>query len=423
MGLILLGLFSCDENKDIGLDLQGGETLSTFFTDTITINSSVTIADSVNTTNTSTILVGSVEDARFGTTSAEAYSQLSMGIITDLDFGEGAVFDSITMLLSYPYVYGDTVTPQTYFIHEITEAIDTIAYYSFDKIEETGIGDELGSFTLAPADNSLNFVSFRLSDQFGQKIFDKSGQTELSSQENFANFFKGLRLSTLNSSGNTMLGFNPSNTQSFVTIHFQGPSGDTLAPRTFSFSFGRGYNNITPNLENSSTLADVARGMKVSTTATNNECYLQAGTGITTLLEFPYLKNLGNGKQVIISRAELVFRPIDALNEDETKLPPESIYLKVASEDQTFSEGFINSELSTTNPVISEYNSSGRAYPAMRITSYIQNVIEGNTPNYGVFLGISPAIDRERVNQVVIGDANHPTASQIQLQVYYTVID
>jgi len=422
MGLILLGLFSCDENQEIGLDLEGNQVLSTFYTDTITLNTSVVILDSINTTNAAIVLAGGVEDSRFGFTKAEGYSQLSMGIATNLNFGEGATFDSITMRLNHPYIYGDSATQQTYEIHELLEKIDTIAYYSFDKIGESGIGSKIGEVTFAPTDDSLDYVNLRLSDAFGQKIFDKSGLPELSNQESFAQFIQGIRIATPNNSTNkTILGFNPSGNRSFVTIHFQGPSGDTLAPQIFTFSLGRGYNSIIADLQGSSHISGLDKDTPLSTNVTNQECMIQAGTGIATLVEFPNLTNLGEGKRVLVNRAELFFRPLDVSSNDNTKLPPEALFLRVANEDKS-AGGFINGELSG-NAAVSQYNSSGRAYPSLRITTYIQEVINGNAPHNGVFLTLTPTLDRETVNQVAIGDANHPTSAQMQLQVYYTILE
>ncbi len=413
-------LSACDENEQIGLNLQGSQVLNTIFTDTLSIESSVVYLDSINTTNTASILVGNLSDERFGNTTAIAYSQLSIGITTDLDFGERPVFDSITMRLQYKYTYGDTLTPQTYQIHELTDPIDTIQYYNFDTID--GIGEQIGEFTYAPGRDSLNFVTFRLSDAWGQKLLNKGGEPELADQASFAEFVKGIRLQAISPATQSVIGFDPSGARSFITLHYRTPSADTLAPRTFRFTFGRGFHFVDADLNNALNIKNLERGESIPTSQTNHECMLQAGTGITTLIRFPHLTSLGDGQRILVNRAELFFRPVDELNTDPFKLPPFSVFLKKATE-EGIPGNFIGKELSFNEAAVSQYNTAGRMYPPIRITSYIQSLIDGNEPNTGIFLSLSPTQEKEAVNHVIIADPEHPTNPSMELRVYYTILD
>lgn len=416
----VFAMASCKSGEEIGLNLQGEKILKTRFTDTLSLQTSMVLLDSVNTTNTSTTLVGGLADADFGTTQAESYARLSLGGRTKVDFGKDAVYDSISMQLTYNGIYGDSSHRQTYFVHEIKQAIDTVKYYQFQQLPPSSIGKQIGTLRFAPTDDSLTFVRFRLSDTFGKKIFEKSGKPALENQANFSAFVNGIRISTKDTQA--VLGINSLPRYSFITLHYRIPSGDTLAARSFRFHLGRGYHSILSDFTQSETLQALAKGKPLSSTHTKNECFLQAGIGLATHLRIPNLKNLAKDRKILINRAELFFRPLEKGYADANKPPPDKIYLRT-TDGNGKPHAFLNRELSTVRPipVYAQYNSAGRAYSKIRITTYLQQVLDNDLPNNGLFLTLSPTESRESVRQVTLGDAQHPTAPRMKLEIYYTV--
>ena len=109
--LIAIAIFSasCTDNNDlIGLNIQPpGEELKYFVTDTFSVFAYSVREDSVKTDKLGLSLLGSMFDPVFGKTTASIYTELRLTSL-QLNFGEGAVIDSIILKMAYVGVYGDS---------------------------------------------------------------------------------------------------------------------------------------------------------------------------------------------------------------------------------------------------------------------------------------------------------------------------
>lgn len=197
--LLVISIISCvkEENK-IGDDLIDGQNTSIIFTDTIAVSTKIKRVDSVKSANLNYSILGGINDPKFGKTNTALYSQLFLEQ-NNIDFGTGAVFESITLILPYLDYYGDTTNTQTFNIHEVTEVIDTFKTYSNQSYLTSDIIGNY-SFTPHPVSSSSgseeNFGELRipLSAAFGEKIFSKSGLSELENDDNFKEFIKGIAI-------------------------------------------------------------------------------------------------------------------------------------------------------------------------------------------------------------------------------------
>src|SRR5690606_29955315 len=147
-------------------------------------------------------------------TVASSYFRVVLMDFAD-DIPEDAQFDSVNLVLTPNagrYFYGDTTKNQKIYVHRVTEEIEpkdllpliglnnipvyvtSAAIFSDQKVDYDAT--ELGSLTFAPRVNSIDTLSIRLSNVFGQELFDKinSGHADVSSNVNFQQYLKGLTL-------------------------------------------------------------------------------------------------------------------------------------------------------------------------------------------------------------------------------------
>ena len=117
-------LASCttdDTTYEVGSDFIDND-IQVRVIDTFSIKAGTIKLDSLVTSSTSRILLGSVIDENFGHLSAKSYLEL---ITSSFTIDSDAVYDSIGMILNYDnYYYGDTTKIQTYKLHRITETFE-----------------------------------------------------------------------------------------------------------------------------------------------------------------------------------------------------------------------------------------------------------------------------------------------------------
>ncbi|MCK4639308.1 MAG: DUF4270 family protein, partial [Bacteroidales bacterium] len=141
---ILLSLFvitililSCNKEFDkIGLDIQPAEDkLNVKYNDTTTLVTYSVREDSIPTGNSSVSLLGSYKDPIMGKSTASIYTQLRLSI-AGYNFGEAPILDSLILSLAYSGSYGDTTTPQTVKVYELSGKLyPDSSYYSNHNIQ------------------------------------------------------------------------------------------------------------------------------------------------------------------------------------------------------------------------------------------------------------------------------------------------
>ena len=132
-------LTSCSDPSTVGIDLvpdaTGG---TTFYTDTITIETSVIREDSLKTDESLALfnLAGSYTDPVFGLSRASFYAQFRLpNNNANFSFGSSPVLDSVVLTLAYADYYGDTVTQQQFEVYRLDESMfKDSSYYSNDAL-------------------------------------------------------------------------------------------------------------------------------------------------------------------------------------------------------------------------------------------------------------------------------------------------
>lgn len=425
-------LFSaCEDNSDIGLNLQENDDLvNTTLIDTLTLDlNTVLFNETIKTNGSYYLMVGSTTDPATGVVNAKSYFQ----IVPQFNRGgvpvDNVVFDSATVQFEigvdadgYPYAYGDFSQEVQFSLKELSSSIDDREYSSLEELTTVNTNVLKNSnFVLNPTSNRV--ISTRINDELATRLFndyvDSSG---------FTSKFKGFEIST--TSAKAIVGFKSydgttsDSTKTKVVLHFHLASDGTpltasLLPSAASLRF----NHIKGDFSNTKLSSLSNSGNFVNEGETSN-VYLKNGVGLAVQIDIPYLsKFITEIGASAINKAELEIyiesnstssylnEPVDILtlyNGSTTEKKP------VFNTDGTLSG--IN--IDRTSSSIVGYNATNQKY-VFPITSHLQKVAVGDNAISNLF--IFPFGNSSSVHQSVIQGMNaaDPT-KRPKLKIYYT---
>ena len=98
LGIISLFLSSCDDPKEIGSDLFSVE-VGLNYTDTLTVNSSTVLIDSIYTGANNSLLLGSYFHPELGYVTSDVFAQIANA--DTLNSKENSILDSLKISLLY----------------------------------------------------------------------------------------------------------------------------------------------------------------------------------------------------------------------------------------------------------------------------------------------------------------------------------
>jgi len=345
-------------------------------------------------------MIGSYYDPVFGVSTSSLNLQLLLSSAA-VELGDSPVLDSMVMSLEYSSValagdddlvaYGDTTSPQTFRIYELDETIysDSVYYSNFEVAVKS---EEIGSITFEPRPtdsitiDSTRYkarLSIKLNDSFVQKFRDAS-EDDLSSLENFLEFFKGMRIAPDEVSyGGSILFFNAASVFTRMTLYYSNEEDDSLeyyfpigSSSARFMEFKHNYNLASPEFQNQLN-GDTALG--------SQQFYLQSLAGVATIIEIPYLRNLNNLGGIALNEAKLT---IPDNNPDDELIPPSELILyAINGEGQNT---LVIDQLEGTEYFGGIYEESpGRVI--FRITQELQRSLSNDTIPIKFFLGVSGA--------------------------------
>ncbi len=423
--LSALVLSSCTKKEDIGKEVieLPEDALGVYFTDTTTINMYSTRVDSFPTDEIKYNMLGSYFDPEMGVTTAGFYTQVRL-VNNDLDFGDKAVFDSIVLTLGYAGIYGeDSNAVQTLKVYELDEDFyQDSTYYSNTqfKVKATEIANVQYVFndrdSMYEGDAKLKaHIRIKLDDNFGLKIFNKSGQKELSNNEEFVKFIKGLYVTAekRNTPGGDLAIIPLLSSYSRLVIFYHDDEDTTLINFVINENTARVQSFEHYDYQDAS--ADfIAQVINGDTTLGKQHVYLQPMAGVKASFRLPYLKNYVKDHRIALNKAELVLTPDPSLMDFEG--PPPKIILVREKEDGTYTYTVDKSE-----PELyygGTYDKlTGRYY--FRVTRHLQALLDDREKNYGMHIliegsGITP-------NRVIFKGTQ--ASDGIRLRLFYTVVN
>ncbi|MCI2227708.1 DUF4270 domain-containing protein [Polaribacter sp. MSW13] len=399
--------------------------------DTFSIKAGTYKLDSLPTSNTSRILLGSLFDNYFGHLTAKSYLQLSP---SSLSIDAEAVYDSIGMILNYDnyyyyYYYGDTTKIQSYNIYRVTQTIEPeegTTFYNTSTLHYDPAS--LGELSFTPKPNkSTDSLYIPMKVELGEEIFNKIVDNDINTIDDFLQYFKGIAIVPDTTLDSHVLGFNISTIESTarnskVRLYYTVNDDDDNENNSYYVDFvlsdaTKQFNEIRSDL--SSTILDSfedVEDIKLST-STDNLIFAQGGTGISSRIEIPSIKKLSEiSNTSSVLSAELTFKPLNGSYSNSNSLD-ETLLVYVVDHKNRVIKELVDIDGNVVNAVLnqdgSEFNSN--TYYSINLSGYVEEILQSEYDlNYALMIQFTNYSSIVK-NLVIDNDANN----QIKLAVKY----
>ena len=222
-------------DSNLGLALQPEEELLALETDTLPFSLAMVPVDSLRTDERSRLLLGSTLDALSGVTEAWFSTELRLSQ-TSIDFGEGAVCDSVVLTLKHNGPAYGFNQDQMIRVEQLADtlSIDS-AYYNTSRFATQGINlvDPLRQpVQMHPIDELINGndtlpaqVRVMLDPAFGQQLLD-ADTSVYSSNAEWRKWFKGLQVRSESLDGG-IVSLEPNVGVSYMRVHYHNATDTT----------------------------------------------------------------------------------------------------------------------------------------------------------------------------------------------------
>lgn len=417
---------SCKNEYDIiGLNLQDpDDLLGNTFTDTTTLTAYSLREDSVNTTKLSNSVLGYIKDPVFGLTQAGIYSQYLLSG-SSVNFGNNPVLDSLVLTMQYAGYFGDTLSPLSIRVYELTESlIKDTKYYNFNITENSNQNlVYIRNYQLLPTPTTPvtidtttydAHIRIRLSNALGRRFLQN--QDQLADNATFLNFFKGLYIvATATTGSGSLLYINMTSSVSGINIYYHNDEGAkkyalvSNSNAVYYNYFSHDYSQSTDNIFKDQVLnGNISLG--------GQKLYAQPLAGVKTKITFPYIQKTFKDKDVVINKAELIISNVSA---DELYFfQPYNLSLQ-AIIDNGVSYLPDDEYYTSTDYFGGIYNKDTKEY-RFRITQYIQQLILQSEAGQGIYLVVSGS--GIRGNRLIFAGTNgslNPD-NRLRLELTYT---
>jgi hypothetical protein len=427
--ILLLAVSSCKEPEGIGLEvLPDGEEMEVAWIDTFTLEARTVKYDSVPTSglNSGTYLVGDFGDPIFGRVRSELYSEFLLSS-TGVDFGSGAVTDSIILNVAYAGAYGNTDKlngTMKFGVYLVDEDLDATGnngtvYYSNSNVALSSF--PLAEFEFRPdlystidtGDNQLPpSMRVYLSNTFGDSIINS---LNLASQEIFAEEFEGICIKPINENmangHGSILYFNMLSRYTQIELYYHNNDGDTAV---FPFEFDNTHGIHTKFTHNFP--KEVHHAVNLGTEVGKDRLYIQSMAGLRMKVDMPHLRELNKLGYVAINKAELVL-PLDESVVTEYGFPNS---LSVTGISEEGGSVFIIDQFEGSDYLGGVYDPVNKEY-IFNVARHLQSIINNSDEiDYGLYIVNSGnAVNARRG---VFNGPQHST-EPMKLRMTYTIIE
>lgn len=421
--LLFLSLFLfnfCTEPDFIGLEVQPESDLfNVIYLEDIPITARTVKEDSIRSSRTIYNLLGSYSDPVFGDVSASFYTHVRLSS-NEVDFGPNAVADSLVLSLVYDDYYGEIQNIQVE-VHEVVEAFHRDSNY-YSNAHFATASNLLASQSISPnPDDSVSVggqmqppqMRIQLNAALAQRFIDASGTTDLSNNDAFIEFFKGIYVKTLpvNSDG-AIFYFDLLNTLSRMTLYYSNDNNDSLS---FNFVINDNCARVT-NFEHDSYTDNVLQSQLDGDTISSDSILYLQGMGSTKIFLSIPTSTLLEENIKAINKVELII-PVEIDDPTKDKYPPPD-RLALVRITESGELAFILDQFEGDSHFRGMYDEDKKAY-TFTITRHIQNILNETIQDYGMYLMVSgAAVNAGRV--LIRGHKN--TKSNLKVKITYIKI-
>jgi len=390
--------------------------------DTLSINASTFLLDSLITSGNSRILVGHVKDNKLGDITSKSFLPITAN---SYYLDDDATFDSIALVLNNDhYYYGDSTKVQTYAIHKVTKLIspDDGSYLyntSTFPYDETA----LGSLTFTPNPIKNDSLYIPLDHDFGQLLFDKIKDDDINNSNDLEDYLKGLVVVPSTENNTQILGFN-TNSSSGIRLYYTLKNSDDSENNSYQIDFSIGATNPQFNQilsDRSATDFHLLQDNEtnIPSEETNNFIAIQGGTGLSGRIEIPYLKNLlklsENGLPL---NGAIKMYPVKG-SVTETNPLPDSLAVFLVDHKNRVLSGLTNlggtTEYATLNTNENEFDDA--TYSKLDVSSFVEIILNSSTTlEYALMFQLH---DYQKNTSRVLIENDPESDHRIKVQVQY----
>ena len=305
-------LFSCKDPSEIGLDIhpesdriliKNNSNFFNFSTNTLS-------EDSLRTDEPVRLLLGNLtSDPIFPKSNAHFISNLLLPS-NNISFGDitNIIVDSVILQYVIDDYYGNEIqTFPNLYVSKLTDPIykDSSYYSNYPVVYSQSELVSVNNIVVQDS-NSVSIIKISIDNSIGQEIID--GGNALSSNEDFLQYFYGLKVTTVNPSDlnlandNTILYLNADNQKSKFSIYYRDIS---VNDSVMSFDLMLGGDAARVNLFNQKNIQQL--------NASPDSCYVQSMSSYLTSIQFNNLESIRDTlKNKVINKVNLKF----SCNED-----------------------------------------------------------------------------------------------------------
>jgi Domain of unknown function (DUF4270) len=385
--------------------------------------------DSFITSGHQVLSLGYHYDSVFGVVKAGTYSQINLPATNPLlNVTETILFDSLQLLIKPSgEFYGDSAKPIKVNVFRLTQNIKTDdnsdTYYNTSSFNYDPV--MIGQQTVNLNSKSGTAVSIKLSAALGQELLSKfkSNDLDITTQENFINYFKGIYITTDSVVSNSLAFFTADTDSVMLRLNYHqngvSPQAKTL---DFKYETTKQFNNIAFRFTNSNFSSFINNKTQViASTASGNQSFLNSNLGACIKVSFPTLLSLKElHPYVKVVKAILIIKP-DAKSYSYPYQLPKT--LNMYGTDQSnellsalYDDG-TNPALQTGYLVVDNlYNEN--TYYSFDITKFITTKIsEGQASTSALFLYPSIGYQDAGLQRLIVNDQNNNRPIQLKLYV------
>ncbi|MFT4522320.1 MAG: hypothetical protein ACI8ZN_001266 [Bacteroidia bacterium] len=432
---------SCNKHDDeIGYNLIPGTDPNAIVDESLEITAFSVREDSIRVDSLNSLIVGALNDPRFGESSVSVYTQALLQEI-NITYGTNPTVDSI--VLSVPLkesvlAYGDPSSEIEIDVMRMDEIIDINKKY-FSNYNPK-LAEQIGQFkgTLRYED-STHFVEngtkisqrgilrIPLNKTFGEEFLTAGTNFgAYGSNEAFLKFLNGIALipkNNLTSGQGRFVGLNLTTDDAKLILYYNGGS-----KKEFDIS-KESANTMHYEIKSRSTeLSAQLNTPNVGYSTT----YVQSLTGCKTKLIIPELSKLANGSPILINEAVLTFTVEDGSNTDH--FPAPGRLLLVQPSEATGANAFIIDLIDNLLPPSGwagytnyggQYNAESKTY-TFRINRHVQELVDTYLESESVvdknrgLLLIIPSDQPITPSRLVLNTDNSGSVKNLKLKIVYT---
>ncbi len=382
--------------------------------------------DSFVTSADETFCIGYHQDPVFGVVTAGSYVQLNLPASNPVA-NKTVFFDSLELILKPSGAfYGDSTRPLSLRVYRLNQNIkdDVNGDIYYNTTSFVYAPAAIGQSTISLNGKTGSGIHIRLLDQTGQELLSKfrTSDDEVSTQEKFINYFKGLFIAPDTSLSNSLAYFsNPADSMLVRLTYHENSLYPEKKYLDFTYTKARQFNNISFRHTNAAFSAFISKKKQViESTLSGNKAYLNTALGSVVKISFPTLLNLKElHPYVKVVKAVLVIRPDPASYSAPYQLPG-TLYL-YKTDETNYQTGAVyedatNATLQTGSLTID--NLYGKeTYYSYDITSFINDKIaEGQFSKSALLLYHSTGNFDKALQRLIVN--NQSGSNPVQLKLY-----